>query len=168
MTRLAVSHILFSNEIVIFAKSTTIRKRNGGFVDVRVWLYRKDAGFQDFFRPDVEVRFLEDGGAFSNDKDVLFVHEGGCMSGGDFAGMLPQDRVRAEEAPSMPAAALGEELRCRVAEIPAATHGSVRHGGRRLVIPDVRSRYAAAAFVAESFAGLAGFLLCHFAPEEAL
>ena len=49
---------------------------------MKVWLYRKDAGFQDFFRPDVEVRFLEDGGAFSNDKDVLFVHEGdACPEG---------------------------------------------------------------------------------------
>ena len=43
---------------------------------MKVWLYRKDAAFRELFRPDVEVRFLEDGGAFSNDEDVLFVHKG--------------------------------------------------------------------------------------------
>lgn len=49
---------------------------------MRVWLYRKDAAFRELFRPNVEVRFLEDGGTFSNDKDVLFVHEGdACPEG---------------------------------------------------------------------------------------
>lgn len=43
---------------------------------MKVWLYRKDAAFRELFRPEVEVRFLEDGGAFSNDEDVLFVHKG--------------------------------------------------------------------------------------------
>lgn len=49
---------------------------------MRVWLYRKDAAFRELFRPNVEVRFLEDGGTFSNDEDMLFVHEGdACPEG---------------------------------------------------------------------------------------
>lgn len=51
------------------------QKRNGGFLGVKVWLYRKDAPFQKFFRMDVPVCYIEDGGTFSNSEDLLFLHK---------------------------------------------------------------------------------------------
>ena len=46
---------------------------------MNVWLRRKDAAFRELFRPEISVRFLEDGGSFSNDEDVLFLHDGDAV-----------------------------------------------------------------------------------------